>query len=255
MYRVIRSDIYRNDEGKLTIDYYNDHHGGISTRKGKDRVGTPYFTNDAQFLNGHPVYSVYALRSKDDVELYKGLKKKDLELGTYDKWVKLTAEYIWSAIVWKNKPDVIAVPQSSSTLAHDIAVELSKIAKVDCINNAFKKNPVSEITIEIPDNLNLPDSTLQALERILDRIQVKGKFEAKSVPKKFLKFFRNVYTNDESYEDLIYNRKVLVIDDSMSSKSTMANIFDVCDRVYQSSDCYGVTVFKKLPYKSNKGAK
>lgn len=60
-----------------------------------------------------------------------------------------------------------------------------------------------------------------------------------------LKFFRDVYREDETYVDQLEGKRVAVLDDSMTSKSTMMNIFDVCDYLYDTSYAYGVTIFKK----------
>lgn len=44
-----------------------------------------------------------------------------------------------------------------------------------------------------------------------------------------LKFFRDIYTNDDDYIDYLEGKRVAIIDDYITSKSTMTNIFDVCD--------------------------
>lgn len=249
MYRVIRSDIYRTKSGELDVDYYSQNHGGITTHrgKGKDVVhpGKPYVTDDS-FLNGHVVYSVYPFTGDDYVSIFKDIKQGKLDKELYDEWLDYTAEYIWSEILNSNKPDIIAVPQSSSSLVEDLAKQISRMAHIDYIPHAFHKNPVDKITITIPQGIKIPQSTIDAMNKILDRIRQEGRFEAKSVPKRMLKFFRNIYTNDEEYKDELRGKKVAVLDDSMSSKATMANIFDVCDYVYNVASSYGVTIFKKV---------
>lgn len=44
---------------------------------------------------------------------------------------------------------------------------------------------------------------------------------------------------------MLEGQKVVVLDDSITSKATMSNIFDVCDYLYDTSEAYGITIFKK----------
>lgn len=245
MYRYVRSDIYRDENGNLDIDYYNQNHGGLTTRLGKNNAGEPYLTSNDQLLNGHEVYSVYAFTGDDYVDIFKEIKKGGMDKALYSEWLDYTARYIWENILSKNKPDIIAVPESSSNLVENLAGYISKISRIDYLPHAFKKNPVDDIVLSIPDNVRIPEKSMQKLEQILEKFKKNGRFEAKAVPKRMLKFFRNIYTNDDDYVELLQGKKIAVLDDSMTSKITMANIFDVCDYLYEASESYGVTIFKK----------
>lgn len=246
MYRMIRSDIYVNDQGELDIDYESQSHGGLSTKVGKAKSKTgsnfdaaPYITSD-KILNGHTVYSVYPFSGDNQVDLFKRVKRGEMNPQLYDEWLDYTARYINQAIISKNRPDVIVIPESSSNLVLDLARKVSKYAKIEYLPHAFIKNPVDNITLSISEG----DPGYEATMKVLNKIKQNGFFEAKLVPKRMLKFFRNIYTNDEKYVDMLEGQKVAVIDDSMTSKSTMMNIFDVCDYIYNTADAYGVTIFK-----------
>lgn len=246
MKRMIRSDIFYGNDGNLDIDYYQDAHGGISTKRGKGKKETPYVAED-KLLNGHKVYSVYAFTGDNYVNIFKDIKKGNMSADLYADWLQYTATYIWAEILSKNKPDVIAVPQSSSRLVEDLAKAIVREAHYDIeyLPNAFIKNPVSDITIEDPNGFPLTESVKKSAVKVLEQIRRKGVFESKAVPKRLLKFFRNIYTNDDEYVELLEGKKVAVLDDSMTSKSTMMNIFDVCDYLYDCAESYGVTIFKK----------
>lgn len=251
MYRYIRSDIYYDEEGNLDIDFYNDNHGGLPTYRGKlrkndsQRSGDPYVTSD-KLVNGHSVYSVYPFKGPKYVDILLDIKHGKMDPEYYDIWLRYTAEYINYYILRNNKPDVIAVPESSSSLVVDLARKISLISKIDYLPHAFKKNPVEDIVIDLPDDVKADEATLKKAETLLDKVRKNGKFESKLVPKQWLKFFRNIYTNDDDYIDELYNKKVAVIDDSMTSKATMMNIFDVCDYLYETQEAYGITIFKKV---------
>lgn len=245
MYRVIRSDVYRTPSGELDIDYYNQKHGGITTKLGKGKESTPYITQDS-FLNGHAVYSVYPFTGDDYVSIFKDIKKGNLDKELYDEWLDYTARYIYSQVIRTDKPDLIVIPQSSSSLVEDLAKQVSSISHIDYLPNAFQKNPVEDIVIKVPNGMNVPQSAFAAMNKVLDHIKQTGQFEAKLVPKRMLKFFRNIYKGDVKYAELLAGKHVAVFDDSMTSKATMANIFDVCDYVYNTASSYGVTIFKKV---------
>lgn len=253
MYRYIRSDIYYKKDGTLDIDYYNDNHGGIPTKlgkKGKDRTsGSPYLIEKDKYLNGHIVYSVYPFKGSNYVQIFKDIKQGKMDPELYDEWLEYTARYIFNEIMLKNRPDIIAVPESSSPLALDLAKHISKRSGIAYLPHAFKKNPVEDIIIQLPEDgadSDKSEGRLKIAEKVLEQIKKKGVFESKSVPKKVLKLFRNIYTNDDEYIDLLWHAKVAVVDDSISSKSTMMNIFDVCDYLYETSESYGITLFKKV---------
>lgn len=244
MYRVIKGDMYFDKNGKVDIDYYKNRKGNQSTRLGKGRAdrNPPYIAKD-KLLNGHKVYSVYAFTGDKYVDIFKAIKHGNIEESTYNEWVDYTAQYIIEEILDPNQTDVICVPKSSSTLAYDIARVISRKTGILCLNNAFIKNPVDQIKLQFPAKIS--QTAVDECNNILNKIVEKGIFEAKAVPKRFLKFFRNIYRNDDQYNNLLEDQNVLVVDDSMTSKSTMMNIFDVCDNIYHTASCYGVTAFKK----------
>lgn len=263
MYRMIRSDIYLGDDGKVYFDKSNDLRGGIQVAdrtygklqrdglRDNSKRKDPFKSED-ELLNGHTVYSVYPIRNDYHVDIFKRIKSGDMDRLDYNDFVESTASYINSQIIRLNRPDIILTPQSSSRFINDVADAVSKASRIGNLPHAFKKNPVTDILLVFPEESNIPLSTKQACEKILDRIHDQGFFEAKLVPKRMLKFFKNIYTDDEEYEDVLSGLKVAVLDDSMTSRATMANIFDVCDYLYETSpDSYGITVFKHLPEKKS----
>lgn len=249
MYRYIRNDIYFGDDNNLKIDWERDDHNGITLDKGKNKKGDPYIAESTD-LGGHKVYSVYPYHGDEHVKIYKALKQGNIGIQDYRDWLYDIAVYIYYHIIKQNKTDVIAVPYSSSSLVEDIAKEICKVSKgsIDYLPNAFRKNPVSKIILDIPESIaETNPSFVKKAEAALDKLKREGgQFEAKRVYKPALKFYRNIYSGDMRYADELKGQVVAVLDDSMSSRSTMINMFDVCDNVYQVADCYGVTAFKHI---------
>ena len=89
-------------------------------------------------------------------------------------------------------PDILVIPESSSNLIVDLAKSVSKYAKLPYLPHAFIKNPVDKITLSISED----DPGYQSVMKVLTRIRQNGSFEAKLVPKRMLKFFKDIYTND-----------------------------------------------------------
>lgn len=246
MYRYIQSDIYY-DNDQLKIDWDRDDHNGITLNKGKNKHGDPYVAK-SQDLGGHQIFSVYPYRGDEHVRIYKGIKHGELSVEDYRDWLYDVAVYIYDHIIMNNRPDILAVPVSSSPLIEDVAKEICRISKgrLDYLPDAFKKNPVDKITIDIPDGFaSEHPAFVKKAQAAFNKMQESGVFEAKSTYKPALKFYRNIYTGDEKYLSKLKGKAVAVLDDSMSSKTTMINILDVCDNVYQTSDCYGITIFKR----------
>jgi hypothetical protein len=248
MYRYIRSDIYFQDDNTLDIDYYNQNHKGISTLPGKGSkkinqalTDRPCYETDSKFLEGHTVYSVYPYKHAQS-DIIRALKKGLLNSDDYFEWIESTASYIVSSIISKNKPDILLCPASSSNLVFDVANEISKQSGIQLLDNAFIKNPVSQITLDIDESHKAYPIAVKALDNVVKQ----GKFEAKRVPKQTLKFFKNIYRGDSAYADIVSGKDVAIIDDSMSSSSSMMNMMDVCENVYNVNSVYGITVFKRV---------
>lgn len=246
MYRMIRADIYHDAEGNIKTDFEYDFHGGIPVRqqgKGKGVNSSPYTISKGKILQ-YDVYSVYPYRGEEQAQILKEIKTGKMDPVDYDKWLKWTAEYIETDVM-KRDTDYIITPASSSNLIYDIAMEVSSISSVGWISDAFIKNPVSAITLEFPEGVS--EKTVEAAQKLLDSMIKNGKFESKLAGpqrKGLLKYFRNVFRHDEKCVGLLKGKNVMVLDDSISSKGTFLNIFQVCDDVYQVADCYGVTIFK-----------
>lgn len=249
MFKYIKSDMYYGDDDVLKLDWANDNHGGIPLKQGKNAKGDPYVTKSTD-LGGHEVYSVYPYNGDAHVAIFKGLKKGKIGIDDYRDWLNEVAIYIYDHILRQKGmyPDIIAVPASSSSLVEDVAKEIRKVSSgaIDYLSNAFRKNPVDQIVIDIPDKIAEANPTfVKKAQQSFDKMQASGVFEAKSVYKPALKFYRNIYRGEDSYIDQLEDKVVAVLDDSMSSRMTMMSILDVCDNVYHVKDCYGVTVFKR----------
>lgn len=249
MVRMIRADIYHDEEGNLKTDFNYDFHNGIPVKykgKGRGDKSGPYKISKGSILQ-YDVYSVYPYRGDSQAAMLKEIKQGKMNPADYEQWLKETAKYIDDEIMERMNTDYILTPASSSNLIYDMALELSSSSSVGWISDAFVKNPVDRITLKFPDNAS--DETIQMTEKLLNDMRKHGKFESKIAGpqrKGYLKYFRNVFRHDEKCVDLLRGKNVAVLDDSISSKGTLFNIFQVCDDVYEVNDCYGITIFKHM---------
>ena len=166
------------------------------------------------------------IKGQKDVFLRK-LKSKQLDDVDYEKLISLGIKY-FDDYVDISKFDVIITPKSSSGLLRDMIDEIEKYTNnnVIIIDNLFVKNSIENIKKEV-DKLQFTKKTTQtSFNKQFDNATSSGVFKMKDI--KFMPFRRLiknflVLSDDVEVElvKTISNSRVLVVDDIMSTNTTM----------------------------------
>jgi hypoxanthine phosphoribosyltransferase len=145
-------------------------------------------------------------------------------------------------------PEVIVAPQSSSPLLHDFATALADKLNVTARKiGAFKKSKPIDLPGDREEayakiNKNYIDheyvsqkftgdaAARAAMERQLEQavyrsIKAHGCIVAKELPKMFGKFVKNIVAPELDDEYSLMDKSVMIIDDVMSSGTTMSDMF------------------------------
>jgi hypothetical protein len=195
--------------------------------------------------------------SEDSTNILKSLKGK----GPYDVDQKQLASLMANAktasagLIKKLKPDVIIYPKSSSPLVKLFVDQLSTLApNAKVLSDAFIKKALDAEDVEPLINKNHPQwekfaksspKAVHELEMSLKRQIKNGELELKKLYKPHLKFIKNFIELKDAYTvlDTVLDKHVLVIDDILSSGSTMNEMVrQLVD--LEPSKITGLTLFK-----------
>jgi len=239
---------------KASIDYKKNV-SGISTRMGKDKNFTPFKTSGKMFGND-VIISGYSSKLLDDVNIqpkglrviiYNLIKGKTSEFNLsneeIDHLVKRTIIYLNRYFNKNNLSfDVILLPKSSSNLNKKMAEEFRKRFPYDVTLYS------DEITKSSPKDLqivgNPPEQIRKSLEKIIDKWKQLGKFEIKKLPPSWRQFVSNLSKIEDNVFKKVDGKNVLIIDDVLTSGTTIADIIKQIRSKSNPNIIYGVTLFK-----------
>lgn len=164
------------------------------------------------------------------------------------------------------KADVIVSPQSSSSLLNDFATLLADKLKIESKKiGAFKKSDA----IELPDNkqeamkliaskyidykymdqkfsgdeAKRADAVNEICNAVYRSIKKHGAITSKELPKQFAKFVKNIMDIGD-LDDVLDGKTVMVVDDVLSSGSTMSDLFRLCQEL-GADKVFGATLFAR----------
>jgi hypothetical protein len=218
----------------------------------------PYETN-LKGSGGSVVYSIFNyLSSPEATKLLSSIKGKGpykvnpKQLDTFLIQTALASK----SIIEKLKPDVIIYPKSSSTLVADFAKKIGEKHDIKIINDAFFKKVLNPEDIEPLINTSHPDwekfssehpGEVKKLKMSLSKM-IKdhgGNLELKKMYKPYMKFIKNFIEMQDAYEILeaVIEKNVLVLDDVLSSGSTMLEMIRQIAEMEPKSIA-GLTIFK-----------
>lgn len=224
---------------------------------------------------GIPVYYSFNYRSSDaTTELLKSLKGK----GKYhisderrSKFIKHCAAHMAGEFKkMKLVPDVIVTPQSSSTMLKEFAEALADGLGVEARKiGAFKKAPMIDLPEDREEALKAIEAKYFDRERfeaeykkedpkqrakdvrdllssILRSIKKNGHIVAKELYKPMSKFVKNLVDSDLHGDDeySLMDKRVLVVDDVLSSGTTMTDVFRACKDLL-AAEVYGAVMFAR----------
>lgn len=250
-------------EEDISIDGNNlrittQHYKAAST---KESISTylrtlPYVTHTKGM--DADVYSMLSYVSSDmSSDILKSLKSGS-PFGVNEKQLDALMKQVKDSVgvlIKKLKPDIIIYPKSSSKLLSRFVNDISSTypsAKV--LPEAFIKRALSAEDIEPLINTEHPawkkfseenPKSVHELKMSLKRQIKNGELELKKLFKPHLKFIRNFIELKDAYNilDEIIGKKVLVMDDILSSGSTMNEMIRQL-RELEVAQISGLTLFK-----------
>lgn len=222
---------------------------------------------------GQDVYYAFSYKpsteeggSTDLLKSFKGSGPFTLPQARRDKFIADTAAHMGNQFQkMRMKPDVIVTPQSSSALLKDFATQLADKLGVQAVKiGAFKK----------ASNIKLPEDKAEAMKLIekkfidhdyLDEkfsgdeatrakavkeicqaiyrsITKNGHIVSKELPKLYGKFVKG--TMEQAEELGLTGKTVMVVDDILSSGSTMSDLFRATKEL-GAEKVYGATIFAR----------
>jgi len=229
--------------------------------------------HQAGLTRGQDVYYAFSYKPNDEeggsTDLLKSFKGKGpfkLDPNRRTKFIDETTSHMASEFKRMNlKPDMVVAPNSSSSLLSDFASQLAhKLGVKDFKIGAFKKTAT----------LDLPEDKAEALALIekkhIDQKHVDEKFSgddekrakvikelcqaiyrsikkhggivAKELPKMYAKFVKNIMDPHEL--EGLEGKTVMVVDDILSSGSTMSDLFRICNEM-GAKKVVGATLFAR----------
>lgn len=226
-----------------------------------DRISTSFkrIPYKSTIKGSEPIYSVLNYISSDEsTKLLTSLKGK----GPYTVNEK-QIDHLLIGIVGACKqimthldPEVILYPKSSSPLVKQFVDKLHKAyPKIKIADEAFVKKVLQAGDEEALINTQHPDwkkfsdehpDAADELKKSLKRHIKDGNLELKKLYKPYVKFIKNfVEMKDASNTlDHVIEKRILVVDDVLSSGSTMLEMFRQL-REFEPETISGLTIFKR----------
>lgn len=254
---VLTERIYSSD-GKLVITIQNHREASDSSQISTYVNRQPYVTHirgvDAE------IYSLFNYVSGPEVtNLLSSLKGKgpyELNPKQLDTFL-VQCQIAIERVLEKTKPDVIIYPKSSSTLIGDLVSKITGAHDdIKVLGDAFVKKAIDAESVEPLINTAHPDwekfssehpDEVKKLKKSVAKMirDHKGRLELKKLYKPYLKFIKNFIEMKDAYEvlDSVLDKSVLVLDDVLSSGTTMAEMVRQLAEMEPKS-LAGLTIFK-----------
>ena len=224
---------YQINEGFLIKDkvvyFHAEEKGFINTKFGKFADMKPY---EGKLRFGR-FYAPYQKEKDVDkhmyVEVLKAIKNQSTEYtmdhDSYHKFLNRTAVYL-AKLLQKQKIDTILLMDSSSALVNDLVHEINrrmpKYFQIRSFSKAIFKNPqISDIYIDT-QGIELGESQMKAIQKVLDEAKSTGYFSIKTVKLvQQRKFFKDWLKINNNFLEHIVDKNVAIIDDFVTSGETL----------------------------------
>jgi len=196
------------------------------------------------------VYSAYAKASKNSEEIQiilnalKGKSKYKVEIDpeSYELFIKRTSFFFWHLV--KDFPiDTIITIESSSGLSDDLKNSLLDRLPYDIIeyDEGVKKN-LDFASYWIETEKISPES-LKKIQSDIRRMEKSGYFKIHEINLTFRRFVRNWLKIDEDVREGITGKNVLIIDDFLTSGTTMREAVRLISDV-GANKIWAITILK-----------
>jgi hypothetical protein len=213
------------ENGKYIFNFTDDKEGDIMSLKFMNYKGKSLM---------HNYYYCYEFDNNRDKDFLKNLKYySDLIDAQY------SVKFIDKGIAGLNRQyplnqfDSIVYPKSSSRLLADFAIKCSeKSGNAELIPDAFVKQIRTDIQFDMDKIESISDEkTKKQIYKAIDAIKnAEGDFRMKEVFSRYRKFVKDflIFNSEEDrhINNLITNKKVLLIDDYRTSGTTMKEMMD-----------------------------
>lgn len=224
-------------DGKLMFNVDS----GIKSKFGKSKDYTPY----KKKVEGTDIitYSLYSASAKNSTEIMRAVKRADFSSPEVIQFLKRSAVYAYHLLKSMNI-DAIVTPISSSDLTKEFVKELQARTHYDVYVDSFKKNPnISSIEIDV-DNPNITPAIAKSMQKILDKANRDGQLSLTKFSVMHRKFIKNLFQIvDKTLLAKFDGKKILIIDDIMTSGTTTKNIVDIL-MINGAKEVSGLTIFK-----------
>jgi len=229
------------EDDKIKIDYNkNDEDDNINTRLGKSSKNIKFEPRITTLKNSRtPVLSVYnKISNKDTTEIIKDIKSKksDRKYGVtdedYETFINRTAIFYGKYL--KNQDiDTIFVMESKSSLAEDLTMRIKSIlpdTTIKILKKSIVKN-IENLTLD-KEGVKIYDTEFKILTDFYNKVKNTGEFSVKKIHPKHRSLFKNWIKINEDSIRYITNKNVLIIDDYITSGSTLD---EVCTQILKLS--------------------
>jgi len=226
-------------------------------------------TADKSKTLGNRVYYAYSYESSsivtDLLKSIKGSGSSKLDLARLDLFVEKTAKYMAEHLKDQSF-DILAAPKSSAPLVKLFAYKLGKHLGIEVVYDSFakfkldipagKEESIQYVidkfidldqfgkTFRVVDEKERKEALRKLARGIISSINKSGKIELKALYKPTAKYAANFLKPEVHTELKFLGKKVLVVDDSLSSGGTMMEIFRQLNKLGAHS-MSGAVMFKQ----------
>jgi hypothetical protein len=242
------------DSLRITVQHYK----AAST---EDSISTGFpkqpYTTSIKGCNAEIYSLLNYVSSETSTKILKSLKGKGpakINEKQFEIFMKQVREAAAKAVKRVN-PDVIISPKSSSEFLNAFVDEVKASAPTaKLLTNQFVKKVLDAENVEPLINTKHPDwekfekthpKEVEKLKKSLKTVIKDGELELKKFYKPYLKFIKNFVELKDAYDVLeeVMGKNVLVVDDILSSGTTMAEMIRQLEE-FEPSKIAGLTLFK-----------
>jgi pyrimidine operon attenuation protein/uracil phosphoribosyltransferase len=172
-------------------------------------------------------YSLYSAKGNEANQVMVALKTANFKTGEGDAF--LTRSAIYAARILRDlSVDIIVSPMSSSDLTKEFVKRIKDRTHLDVYVDSFKKQPdISKVEID-RNHPKITDAIIKSMETTIERAIRRNHLSVKMFSPMHRKFIKNMFEiTDAALLAKFEDKKVVVIDDIMTTGTSAKNIADV----------------------------
>lgn len=213
---------------------------GIKTSFGKGSNLVPF----TKKIPGTDMTSYSLYQAKKATPILKAIKSANIGNDpSVDQFINRSAVYA-TRILRGMGVDIIVSPVSSSSLTKEFAKQIQQRTNYDFYLDSFRKTAdMSRISID-RDDPRITDSIINSMEKIIAKAREKGFISVKQFAPQHRKFITNLFEIiDEQLYNKVNEKNVVIIDDIMTSGTTVKQIYDQL-KMHGANNIITLTMFK-----------